>query len=139
MNSAQSACERLTLSRDRLRQALSQEARPAQDEEAGPFGRTASRLFAAMQSTTATRFLASVLKSWWHRHPLRLGLNVSAQAVGMVAAPVVQNHPVALVMGSALVGALLVRTRAWRLLPVSALFAGLAPQLIKALASHHNP
>lgn len=138
MNSAQSACERLTRSRDRLRQALSQDAQAERDKQAGPFGKAASGLFAAMPSTTTTRLLASVLKSWWHRHPLRLGWNVSAQAAGMVAAPVVQNHPLALVMGSALAGALLVRTRAWRWLSVSALLAGLAPQLIKALASHQN-
>lgn len=98
MNSTQAACERLTQSRDRLRQALSQGANPAGGAQVKLLAKTACR----------------------------------------VVTTVAKNQPLALVMGTALVGALLVRTRAWRWLSVSALFAGLMPQLIKALSSQEK-
>lgn len=99
MNSPPAACERLSQSRDRLRQALSQGANPAGGAQVRLLAKTAYGVV-----TTAAK-----------------------------------NQPLALVMGTVLMGALLVRTRAWRWLPVSALFAGLMPQLVKALACQEKP
>lgn len=53
-------------------------------------------------------------------------------AYGAVAT-VARNQPLAAVIGTALLGVLLVRTKAWRWLSVSAMFAALMPQLVKAL------
>ena len=50
-----------------------------------------------------------------------------------------KNQPLALVLGTALVGALLVRTKAWRWLSMSALFAAVMPPLVKALTSQEKP
>lgn len=93
MNNTQTACERLTQSRDRLRQALGQGAHPVGGAQVGLIAKTAYGVVA-----TAAR-----------------------------------NKPLASVMGMALVGAVLVRTKAWRWLPVSAVFAAFMPPLIKAL------
>jgi hypothetical protein len=100
MNSTQVACERLTQSRDRLRQALSQGG-----------------------SHSAGGVQVSLL---------------AKTAYGLVTT-VARNQPLALVVGTALTAALLVRTKAWRWLSMSALFAGLMPQLIKTLASQEKP
>lgn len=99
MNSTQAACERLTQSRDRLRQALSQGASPAGGVQ----------------------------------------IKLLAKTAYGVVTTLARNQPVALAMGTALVGALLVRTKAWRWLSVSALLGALMPQLVKALACQEKP
>ncbi|OGB50892.1 MAG: hypothetical protein A2503_04635 [Burkholderiales bacterium RIFOXYD12_FULL_59_19] len=138
MNNMQTSCDRLAQSRDRLRQALSQAARPGDDSPAPPFGDTAAEVWAKLKGTTSAHIFTTVLKNWWYQHPLRLALQMSAQTAEMVATPVAQRHPIALVVGAGLAGALLVRTRAWRWLSVSAVFAGLTPQLIKALSTQQK-
>ena len=94
MNKTPATSERLTLSRDQLRQALRRCSDPAGGAQ------------------------------------VRLLAKAACGAVATVA----RNQPLAAVMGAAVVGALLVRTRAWRWLPVSALFATLVPPLVKAFA-----
>lgn len=93
MNKTQAACDRLTQSRNQLRQALGQQNNPLGGAQVKLLAKTAYGVVAAM----------------------------------------VRSRPVVAVVGTALVGALLVRTRAWRWLSVSALFASLVPQLVKAL------
>lgn len=93
MNNTQTACERLTQSRERLRQALSQRGNPAGGAH----------------------------------------VKLLAQTAYGVVATVARNRPLASMVGTALVGALLVRTKAWRWLSMSAMFAALMPQLVKAL------
>jgi hypothetical protein len=80
------------------------------------------------------------------RDRLRLALGQGAHPaggthIGLIAkgsyeliATLARNRPLASVVGTALVGALLVRTKVWRWVPVSALLAALAPPLVKALA-----
>ncbi len=93
MNNTQAACERLTQSRDRLRQALSQGANPAGGTHIGLIAKGSYEMLATLA----------------------------------------RNRPLASVVGTALVGALLVRTKVWRWVPVSALLAALVPPLVKAL------
>lgn len=62
-----------------------------------------------------------------------------AESACEVVATVARNRPLAAVMGTAVVGALLVRTKAWRWLSLSTLFAALMPQIVKALASPEKP
>lgn len=133
MNNTQTSCDRLIRSRDRLRQALNQAASPGDDRPRQPFGATTAEAWAKLKGSTSANIFTAVLQNWWHQHPLRLALQVSAQTAEVVATPVAQKHPIALVLGAGLAGALLMRTRAWRWLSVSAVFAGLAPKLIKAL------
>lgn len=139
MNHTQTSCDRLAQSRDRLRLALSQSASSGTDRAGHPFGATAADILARLQGGAGIQIFTTVLKNWWRQHPLRLALQVSAQTAELVVTPVAQKHPVALVVGAAAAGALLVRTRAWRWLSVSAVFTGLMPQVIKALGTQAKP
>lgn len=63
----------------------------------------------------------SVVRHWWQRHP--------ANTVGQLALPVLERYareqPFKLVVAAATVGALVVLSRPWRLLPASAAVAAL--------------
>ncbi len=63
-------------------------------------------------------------------YPLQTVLHATAASAGLVLQPVARAHPYRLVIGAAVVGALLARTRPWRWLPASALLAGVVPQLV---------
>lgn len=66
-------------------------------------------------------------------YPLQTVLNTAAVTATLVLRPIAREHPYRLVIGAALAGALLVRTRPWRWLPASALLADLMPQLVNAV------
>jgi hypothetical protein len=63
-------------------------------------------------------------------YPLQTVLHATATSAGLMLQPMARAHPYRLVIGAAVVGALLARTQPWRWLPVSALLAGLVPQLV---------
>lgn len=67
-------------------------------------------------------------------YPLQKVLNTAAITADLVLQPIARAHPYRLVIGAALAGALLVRTRPWRWLPVPALLAALVPQLVNAVS-----
>jgi hypothetical protein len=80
---------------------------------------------------TASRAqLRQALRQSESPYPLQTVLNTAAVTAELVLQPIARNHPYRLVIGAALAGALLVRTRPWRWLPASALLAGLMPQLV---------
>lgn len=69
--------------------------------------------------------LGSLLSTWWQQHPLRtfsgLAGEVAAPAARAALAPTAERHPIGLVLGAALAGALVVAARPWRWLPEAAL------------------
>ena len=67
---------------------------------------------------------------WWAPHPLRQAAAMLGTAAQAVVRPVAQKHPLALVLGAAAVGGLLVISRPWRLLITPALLASVAPRLL---------
>lgn len=67
---------------------------------------------------------------WWAPHPLRQAAAMLGTAAQAVVRPVAQKHPLALVLGAAALGGLLVVSRPWRLLITPALLASLAPRLL---------
>lgn len=75
------------------------------------------------------RLILDSLGHWWQHHPLRSAVFVASEASSAVARPLASRHPIGLVVGAAVVGAALARTRPWRWLLRPALFAGLVPQL----------
>jgi hypothetical protein len=117
------AQERLAISRrllvEQLRGGTEQRKRPlrspASDARVDAPDGLRSRI-PAMQWLPLARRLAA---HWWQRHPLH--------AAGQMARPLVERaaheRPVALVSAAAGVGALLVLTKPWRLLTVSAAVA----------------
>lgn len=95
--------ERLAASRERMRQALA----------AHPSGATATPAGPAPA------------------HPLRLVTSMLGALFGARLQPLAQRHPIALVLGAAVAGALLVRSRPWRWRVVPALVGGLLPLLVR--------
>jgi hypothetical protein len=77
--------------------------------------------------------LRQALRQTESNYPLQKVLGTAAVTAELVLQPIAQAHPYRLVMGSALAGALLVKAQPWRWLPVSALLAGLVPQLVNAV------
>lgn len=120
--------DRIELSRERLRLAMTPPPAPARSQTALPW----------LDRLKAWPILDDVLASlrhWWAAHPLRpVGL-VAGEAAGAVVRPVALRHPYALVLGAAAVGGALAWTRPWRWLLRSTLFAGLVPQLASRVAS----
>ena len=124
--------ERLTASRERLRQAL-REAAAARSGDAGP-GNAASWL-AALTSVPGARIVVAAVQAWWKQHPLHVTGTVVSEALQAAVRPLAQRHPLGLVVGALLVGSLLVSSRPWRWILTPTLLAGLLPQLLaKAVA-----
>lgn len=130
------ATERLVLSRERLRHAMTEISMPpsqAQGEGASPAG---PGWRATLLQNPATRLLLDLGQAWWARQPLRLVMPLVAQAAQVVLAPTAQRHPVGLVLGAAAVGATLVLARPWRWLSATALLARFLPPLLSEIARH---
>jgi len=130
------ATERLTLSRERLRQAMLAAMRPPSQTKGE--GVNPSRLSwrATLMQTPATRLLLELGQTWWARQPLRLVLPLLAQAAEALLAPAAQRHPIGLVLGAATVGATLALVRPWRWLSATALVTRFLPPLLSELAKH---
>jgi hypothetical protein len=123
------ALARLTLTRERLREAMTPPPRvPGHDDRPG-VGGVAAGLLERAKNLPGVELLLSVLESWWARHPLRTVSVVAAEASRKFARPVAERQPFALLFGAMAVGALLVLLRPWRLMR-RALFAGLVPALL---------
>ena len=150
-----SALDALQRSRERMREALREALRNpaagsgAVDGADGLFGsrrndssaarsadpRVAAGLgtwtwLAALQSLPGVGPLIDRALRWWAPHPLRQAAGMLGTAAQAAVRPVAQKHPLALVLGAAVVGGLLVVSRPWRLLITPALLASLAPRLV---------
>ena len=148
-DSESAALAALQRSRERMRAALNEALHGAPGSEQGAHGGPSAGPTAA--ANTYSRSVASLgalpwlapLRSvpgagpvidrvlrWWAPHPLRQAVAVLGSAAEAAVQPVAQKHPVALVLGAAAVGALLVVSRPWRLLITPALLASLTPRLL---------
>lgn len=136
------ACERLVLSRERLRLALQQGASggaarpgPGADTRQGP-----SAWLQNLAALPGAGIVIDAVRAWWAKHPLRLAGQVGAEAVRSVLQPVARNHPLALVLGALLLGGVLAWTRPWRWILRPAWFTGLWPELfLQTLAHARHP
>lgn len=123
------ACERLVLSRERLRHALL-EGSPAAGEAARPgASRPPSAWLQDLAALPGAGIVIEALRAWWGKHPLRLASQVGAHAARSVLQPIAHSHPLALVVGALLLGGALACTRPWRWILKPVWFAGLGPQL----------
>lgn len=127
-----SPAERLTASRERLRQALRDKA-AARGGNAG--AGSGAAWWNALKSVPGTRLVVEALQGWWKQHPLHATGTLVGDALQAVVRPMARRHPLGLVVGALLVGGLLVSGRAWRWILTPTLLAGLVPQLLtKAVA-----
>ena len=132
---ALTATERLTRSRDRLRQAMrdssAQQGRASVQHAGGP----SMAWLESLKAVPGATLLIEAVRSWWARHPLRIPAMVAADAAKAAVQPMAQRHPLGVVLGALLLGGLFAWSRPWRWILTPALFAGLLPQLFsKAMA-----
>ena len=125
-----SATERLTASRARLRSALMDIAHPPPRPSAfdGLSGLKA-QIMDRVRAVPGADLVIETLEGWWAQHPLHAVGLVAEEASRSFVLPVARTNPLALVVGSLIVGALLVLSRPWKWLLKPALFVGLVPQL----------
>ena len=130
-NPPASAADRLVLSRERIRLAMTVGAAPKPNHGSGA---SATGGFKALQqsllSIPGSSVLIEAVRSWWSQHPLRLASMVAAEAATAVARPLAQRHPLGLLFGALLLGGLLAWSRPWRWIFTPALLAGLLPQVV---------
>jgi len=135
MNERPSApIERLVLSRERMRVAL-QNATTQRAAGNGASGEARGAWLDAMKTIPGVGAVVEAACQWWDRHPLRTvgtALMVVAKAT---LQPVAQRHPLGLLLGAAVLGAVLVWSRPWRALIRPALWAGLVPSILASAAA----
>ncbi|HEX3139726.1 MAG TPA: hypothetical protein VHQ87_06710 [Rhizobacter sp.] len=130
------AAQRLALSRERIRQSMRATMPPP--AAARPAGELPSWL-AGLASMPVVAVVLDAVRGWWEHHPARLATLVASDTAKTLIRPVAQRHPIGLVVGALLVGALLAGLRPWRRLVKPAVFAGLAgllPQIMSKVVAH---
>ncbi|MFN0186743.1 MAG: hypothetical protein ACKVQR_23265 [Aquabacterium sp.] len=130
MTGVTSPVERLARSREQLRLAMSSHgAGETPKAGTGPDG-PHNGAWTWMSALPAAGIVIDGVQDWWSRHPLNATAHLALVAVRGLVQPLAQRHPWALVLGAAVAGALLVRSRPWRWLLKPALLGGLAQQLL---------
>lgn len=129
MSNLVATSERLVLSRERLRQAMREGSAVDSSATKRSQGNSGMAWLDGLKSVPAGSVLFEAVINWWATQPLRVASLAAVDAVKTVVHPLAQRHPIGLVAGAALVGALFVRSHPWRWLLKPALFAGLIPQL----------
>ena len=124
--------ERLAISRCAILQCMTQSGRygsePLQGDAADSAGESSgprrpgslSRLWRALRRTTAI---------WWRSHPAHLAVEVAQPVLGHYA----RSHPLTLLGVAAALGAVVMLTKPWRLIPVT----GLLMTALKSKAFTH--
>lgn len=112
--SAEPATLRLAQSRQRLAAALLETSRRPQTS-----------------APATTALLVEAVLDGWTRHPLHVGGEVALGVANGVLQPVAQRHPWGLVFGSALAGAVLMRSHPWRWAIRPALQSGWMRQVLQ--------
>jgi hypothetical protein len=123
------ACDRLEISRARLRLAMT-------PPPAMPARAAASSWIDRLTDWPSVRAVIDSVQSWWGHHPLRPVAQVALDASDAVVKPLAQRNPMTLVLVAGVVGAGLFWSRPWRWIFRSALFAGLIPQLASRVVTH---
>ena len=131
-----SATERLEASRARLRTALMAIAHPPPKPsllgDLGNIGSFGGVILERLKSFPAVALVIESIQQWWADHPLRVAGSLAEEASRRFIGPIARKNPAGVILGSALVGAVLIASKPWRWLLRPALFVGLVPQI----ASH---
>ena len=126
------AAERLEASRARLRTALMAIAHPPPkpsllgDMKIGSFGQ---QLLDRVKALPGAALVLESIQHWWAEHPLHAAGSLAEEASRRYVSPIARKNPVAVIVGGAVFGALLVASKPWRWLLRPALFFGLVPQI----------
>lgn len=139
MSAVLTASDRLTLSRERLRQAMRDISAPPHQATQPGDGRSATAWLDSLKSTPGASVVIEAVSSWWAQHPLHIAGTVVIDAAKAVLQPMAQRNPLGLVLGALLLGGLLAWSRPWRWILRPALFAGLLPQIVAKAIAHVPP
>lgn len=121
---------RLARSRDSLREAIRASKPSDADRVATPDWLQGLDGLKALPGFDA---VLVALRVWWSQQPLRLAVAALSDTATAVLKPLAQRHPLHFTLGGLAVGALLVKLKPWRWLPVAAIMSGLAPQALGKL------
>ena len=133
-DSAPTACERLTRSRERISYWLADEEHDG-GTRARANGQTDSAERADHAPVSVGGIVSEVISEWWAEHPLHASATLALAASRTVIVPLVRRHPAAVLGGAAVVGAIVVWARPWRWLLRPSVVAGVASQLaVRAIA-----
>lgn len=120
--------DRLALSRERLRRAMSEISAPeAEAESRGARGRPLAWLD-SLKSIAGAPIVIEFVRNWWRHNPLRIA-GAGADAAQAVVKPMARRNPLTLILGAFLLGGLFAWSRPWRWIVKPALFAGLLSKL----------
>lgn len=107
--------ERLTLSRERLRRAMTRkDAPPSGGTAAGNKPAGLDVLDLLKLAVPSAGLVIDALTQWWAGHPLQASGNLVEGVVEELLRPLAKRHPLALVASALAVGALVVWIRPWR-------------------------
>lgn len=133
------AAERLAKTREQIRESIAASAVPQRHAvaftEPGVSSSALHTVFDKAMALPAVNVIVDAAQSWWRYHPWRAVGAVAADAGRVAVAPVANRHPIVLVLGAALVGALLLRWGPWRWVAKRTLVAGFVPQLATRVAA----
>jgi hypothetical protein len=102
----------------------------------GVLGEKLSEWLESLRSNPIAGAVIDGVTGWWSTHPLNSVFRIADETAGDMVGPLVRRHPLAVVAGAFVLGAIAIRIRPWRWLIRPALFAGLASQLTSRLVSH---
>jgi hypothetical protein len=127
-----SAQERLARSRASMTRWLAEDeqARTATERNGGS---SLSNWLQRLRGHPIGALALDALSQRWSRHPLRTSARIAEAAARETLVPLVRRHPVAVLVASAVAGALLLRARPWRWLRRSALLVGVVSQIAAVL------
>ena len=92
----------------------------------GSFG---SQLLERLKALPGAALVLDSIEHWWAEHPLHAAGVVAEEASRRYVGPIARKNPIAVIVGGAVFGALLVASKPWRWLLRPALFIGLVPQI----------
>ena len=111
----QTPIERLSLSRERLRKAMTRPDSPANERTSDGNKAVGLGLLDVLKLAVPGAGLAlDAVAQWLDGHPLKASGNFAEGVANELLRPLAKRHPLALVAGAVAVGALLVWSRPWR-------------------------
>lgn len=134
-----SAADRLAASREHMREwmleADGRRERRRRAEAAAAAGHKPP-IVDRLRDIPVLGMVVDALSAWWSGHPLHSVAGMAQGAAHQRLAPLARRHPLATMAGAFVVGMLVVRLKPWRWLAKSAVFAGVAGQVIaRAIAA----
>jgi hypothetical protein len=130
MTTEHSALVRLTLSRERLRQALGDASTPRHESVKQPASQSTDACSDTPSTGSVAHLLIEAVRGVWSLPPLHDAVDAAAGAARSALRPTAQRHPAGLVVGALLMGGLLVWSRPWRWMLRPVLAAAWMPQLL---------